>query len=183
MKTHNLAFIDVETTGLDPRRHEIIDLGVVLARQVPQKGKGPALLAIGEYEYKVIPERLADADPESLKINGYTPEKWAGAKPLKEVMEDFAKRTQGASFVAHNMVFDIEFVQQAFYAAGVKNLMHYHRIDTISMAFAKLYHDPKVEKFSLRFLCEYFGIKNENAHTALSDARATFELYQKLLEF
>jgi DNA polymerase III epsilon subunit family exonuclease len=181
MKTHNLAFIDVETTGLDPDVHEIIDLGVVLARQVPQEGKGPALEVLDEFEYKIIPERIFNADPESLKINGYAPEKWAGAKPLKEVMEDFAKRTQGASFVAHNMAFDLEFIKRAFERAGVKNLMHYHKIDTISLAFAKLYHDPKVEKFSLRFLCEYYGIKNENAHTALSDARATFELYKKLV--
>jgi DNA polymerase III epsilon subunit-like protein len=30
-------------------------------------------------------------------------------------------------------------------------------------------------------MCKYFDIKNENAHTALSDARATFELYKKLM--
>jgi DNA polymerase III epsilon subunit family exonuclease len=181
MKTHNLAFIDVETTGLNPDLHEIIELGVVLVRQIPQEGKGPALEVISEYEYKIIPERLFNADPESLKINGYTPEKWTDAKPLKEVMEDFSVRTKSASFVAHNVAFDLEFIKRAFEHAGVKSQMHYHRIDTISLAFAKLYHDPKVEKFSLRFLCEYFGIKNENAHTALSDARATFELYQKLV--
>jgi len=181
MKTHNLAFIDVETTGLNPDLHEIIDLGVVLVRQVPQEGKGPALEVVGELEYKIIPERLFNADPESLKINGYTPEKWASALPLKEVMEDFAVQTKSASFVAHNVAFDLEFIKRAFERSGVKSEMHYHRIDTISMAFAKLYHNPKVEKFSLRFLCEYFGIKNENAHTALSDARATFELYKKLV--
>jgi DNA polymerase III epsilon subunit family exonuclease len=183
MKIHNLAFIDVETTGLNPDVHEIIELGVVLARQIPQEGKGPALEVVEEFEYKIIPERLFNADPESLKINGYTSEKWTDAKPLKEVMEDFAKRTQGASFVAHNVSFDLEFIKRAFERAGVKNLMHYHKIDTISLAFAKLYHDPKAEKFSLRFLCEYLGIKNESAHTAISDARATFELYQKLINF
>lgn len=181
MKAHNLAFIDVETTGLNPDLHEIIDLGLVLVGQVAQEGKGPALEVLGEYEYKIIPERIFNADPESLKINGYAPEKWTDAKPLKEVMEDFAVRTKSASFVAHNIVMDVAFINRAFERAGVKNEMHYHKIDTISLAFAKLYHDPKVEKFSLRFLCEYFSIKNENAHTALSDARATFELYKKLV--
>lgn len=181
MKTHNLAFIDVETTGLNSDVHEIIELGVVLVRQIPEEGKGPALEVLGEYEYKIIPEKIFNADPESLKINGYAPEKWADAKPLREVMEDFAVRTKSSSFVAHNVAFDLEFVKRAFERAGVKNLMHYHKIDTISLAFAKLYHDPKVEKFSLRFLCEYFSIKNENAHTAISDARATFELYKKLV--
>ena len=60
--------------------------------------------------------------------------------------------------------------------------MHYHKLDTISIAWAKFHKDTDVIHFSLRELCERFGIKNEKAHTALSDARATFELYKKLME-
>lgn len=182
MKTHNLAFIDTETTGLDPDKHEILELACVLVRQVPQQGKGPKLEFIEEFEYKIIPERLQDADPGALRVNGYTKEAWKDAIPLKEAMEKFAQRTRGAAFVAHNVVFDIGFVEKAFERAGVRNLMHYQKIDTISFAYSKLFHDPRVEKFSLKFLCEYFNIKNENAHTALSDARATFELFKKLTE-
>jgi DNA polymerase-3 subunit alpha (Gram-positive type) len=80
------------------------------------------------------------------------------------------------------VIFDYGFVEAAFKKSGVRNLMHYHKLDTISIAFAKLYDVPEVEKFSLRFLCEYFKIENKNAHTALSDARATFEVYKKLFE-
>ena len=32
MRKHNLAFIDVETTGLNAMKHEIIELGCVLAK-------------------------------------------------------------------------------------------------------------------------------------------------------
>ena len=59
--------------------------------------------------------------------------------------------------------------------------MHYHKLDTISIAWAKFHNDKDFEHFSLREMCERFGIKNEHAHTALSDARATFELYKKLM--
>lgn len=181
MKTHNLAFIDVETTGLDADKHELIEVGCVLARQVSQEGKGPSIEVLDEFEYKIIPEHLETADPESLAINGYTAEKWANAIPLAEAMGKFSERVRGASFVAHNAFFDYEFIDHAFKKTGTRNFMHYHRLDTISIAFAKLYDVPEVEKFSLRFLCEYFGITNKNAHTALSDARATFEVYKKLL--
>ncbi|MFA5830379.1 MAG: 3'-5' exonuclease [Candidatus Paceibacterota bacterium] len=181
MKTHNLAFIDVETTGLDSEKHELIEIGCVLAMQTAQEGKGPKIEFMEEFEYKILPEHLETADPESLMINGYTPERWADAISLKEAMEKFAEKVRGASFVAHNVSFDLAFVEGAFKKSGVKNTMHYYKLDTISLAFAKLYDKPEVQKFSLRFLCEYFGITNKNAHTALSDARATFEVYKKLL--
>ena len=49
------------------------------------------------------------------------------------------------------------------------------------LAFAKLYDDPGAQKFSLRALCDYFGVKNEHAHSAMSDIKATFEVYKKLM--
>ncbi|MCI0542704.1 3'-5' exonuclease [bacterium] len=182
MKKHNLAFVDVETTGLDPMRHEIIDLGVVLARQVPQSGRGPKLELVEEHEWKIKPQHLDIADPEALQVNGYSAEKWLFAADLPRVMEAFGKITKSASLVAHNVTFDQGFIDQAFKKAGVKNEMHYHKIDTLSIAFGKLYHNPKAEKFSLKALCEHFGIANPNSHTALSDAKAMFELYKKLIE-
>ena len=59
--------------------------------------------------------------------------------------------------------------------------MHHRKLDTISIAFAKLYDIDGVEKVSLKFLCEHFGVENKKAHTALSDARATFEIFVKLM--
>jgi DNA polymerase III epsilon subunit-like protein len=50
------------------------------------------------------------------------------------------------------------------------------------MAYAKLYHSEKLTKFNLASLAEYFGLKNERAHTALADTRVTYEVYKKLLE-
>ena len=181
MKTHNLAFIDVETTGLDPDKHELIEIGCVLARQISQEGKGSRLEFIEEFEYKIFPEHLEDADPESLMINGFTAERWGNAILLEDAMKRFSEKVRGASFVAHNVSFDLAFIEKALKKSGVKNTMHHHKIDTISLAFAILYHNPEVQKFSLRSLCEFFGIQNENAHTALSDARATFEVYKRLL--
>jgi oligoribonuclease (3'-5' exoribonuclease) len=40
MKKHNLAFVDVETTGTDPFKHEIIEIAGIIARQVPQPDRG-----------------------------------------------------------------------------------------------------------------------------------------------
>ncbi|MEK7558576.1 MAG: 3'-5' exonuclease [Patescibacteria group bacterium] len=181
MRTENLAFIDTETTGLDLAQHEIIEIGCVLARQIEREGKGAQVEVIEEFEYKIKPEHIETADPEALRINGYNPANWVFAVDRTKALEDLAKKVDGAIMVGHNVAFDHAFLEKAFEDAGIKNTMHYHKLDTISIAYGRLFDNPSVEKFSLRSLCEHFGIENKNAHTALSDARATFELYKKLL--
>jgi DNA polymerase III epsilon subunit-like protein len=96
-------------------------------------------------------------------------------------MEEFAKKTQSCSFVSHNLVFDYAFVQKAFEETGVDNLMHYAKLDTISIAFARLYDAPLADKFSLRALCNLLKVENAKAHTALADTRALVSVYKKLM--
>ncbi len=173
MKKHNLAFIDIETTGLNVLKHEIIEIGCVLT--------SPGLDVIEEFEIKIKPQRIEDADKTSLKINGYDPHNWQEAQSLKEAMKFFSKKVKDFIMVGHNVAFDVGFLENAFAQTKTLNTMHYHRLDTVSIAWAKLHREPDLEHFSLRELGVRFGIKNENAHTALSDARATFELYKKLM--
>lgn len=174
MRKHNFAFIDTETTGLNLSRHEIIEIGCVLTT--------PDLEVIEEFELKVKPQRIEDADPVSLKVNHYNPEKWAGALPLSEAMKIFSEKVKDAIMVGHNVAFDAGFLESAFHKVGMENTLHYHRLDTVSVAWAKLHREPDLEHFSLRELCLRFGIKHEDVHRALPDARATYALYKKLME-
>ncbi len=181
MKLHNLAFIDTETTGTDPNLHEIIELAVIIARQVPREGKGPKLEIIEECEWKIKMQRPDRAEEQALRVNGYNEVDWMFAIDRKKAMEEFAKKTQSCSFVSHNLVFDYNFIAKAFEETGVENRMHYAKIDTISLAFARLYDAPQADKFSLRFLCELLKVENTKAHTALADTRALVEIYRKLM--
>lgn len=182
MKNHNLAFTDIETTGLDAHKHEIIELGCIVVRQTPRITGESGVEIVEEFEFKIKPEHLDTADPEALKINGYNKHDWGSAIPLKEALEIFVEKTEGAALVAHNVIFDWVFLEEAFRKTGIKNRMHYHKLDTLSIAFARLYDDPKAQKFSLRALASYFGVRNEKAHSALSDTRTMFEIYKKLLK-
>jgi DNA polymerase III epsilon subunit-like protein len=181
MKTHNLAFIDTETTGTDPEKHEIIELACIIARQVPREGKGPKLEIIEECEWKIKPKHIERAEEAALRVNGYNEVDWMFAVDREKAMEEFAKKTQSANFVSHNLVFDYAFVQKAFEETGVENRMHYGKLDTISMAVARLYDAPAADKFSLRYLCELLKVENSKAHTALADTKALVEVYKKLM--
>mgnify|MGYP003407936064 FL=1 len=179
MKKHNLAFVDTETTGLDFDKHEIISIGCVIASQDWSSGK-LKLTQLDEFEIKIKPTHIETADPQALRVNGYNETDWIYAYSLAEAMTEFSKKTKDCIFISHNLSFDAAFMDKAFKQTGVPNSMHYPRIDTISLAFAKL-HNTEDLRYSLHSLCEHFGIKNSNAHTALADTRALFEIYQKLM--
>lgn len=173
MRNHNLAFVDIETTGLDVLEHEIIEIGCVLTT--------PDLEVIEEFELKIKPEHIENANPVSLKVNHYKEEDWVDALAKEEAMQIFAEKVKGCIMVGQNIAFDSGFIEHSLSKLDIANTMHYHRLDTISIAWAKLHNDKDLEHFSLREMCLRFGIKNDKAHTGLSDARATYELYKKLM--
>lgn len=98
MSTPTLAFVDVETTGLDPYQHEIWEVAVVLVH--PEMPDDARLRAIGltpenwsreargtvqsdgsvmtEYVWH-LPVDLGRADPVALRIGRFY-ERWEGAK-------------------------------------------------------------------------------------------------------
>jgi DNA polymerase III subunit epsilon len=181
MEKQNLAFVDTETTGLDPERHEIIQIGCVVVSQHTNANGTQDFTIIDEFELKVKPEHIETAEKVALRVNGYRPEDWVFAYSLKEAMQIYTKKTEGAIMVGHNLPFDYNFLSKAFSTTGVENKMHFHKLDTISIAFAKSKKREDIDKFSLYHLCQIFKIENSRAHTALADAKATFELYKKLL--
>lgn len=173
MRKHNFAFIDIETTGLNMLKHEIIEIGCVLTT--------PELEVIEEFELKIKPEHIETADSVALKVNHYDPDNWRSALDLKEAMEILSHKVKDCIMVGHNVAFDAGFLEYNFNKLQIQNTMHYHKLDTISLSWAKFHNDPSIEHLSLRELCIHFDIKNERAHSALPDARATFELYKKLM--
>lgn len=182
MKKHNLAFIDLETTGLDPHVHEIIEIGGIVAKQVPKPNRrGATLEIVDEFEFKIKPERIELAEPEALRINGYNESEWLFAPDLAQVLKIISPKIADSVMIAQNITFDWSFLEQAFKKKGIKNPMHFIKLDLISISFAKLYENDAAQKFSLQAMAEYFGIKNEKAHTALADIRTAVEIYKKLL--
>lgn len=173
MRKHNFAFIDIETTGLNFIENEIIEIGCVITDD--------KLKIKEEFEIKIKPEHIETADKIALKINHYNEEDWESASNLKEALKIFSKKVKDCIMVGQNVAFDSGFLEYNFQKNNIKNSMHYHRLDTISVAWAKFHNNPNIDHFSLREMCKYFDIRNERPHSALSDAKATFELYKKLM--
>ena len=173
MRKHNLAFIDIESTGLNVMKHEIIEIGCVITT--------PKLKIIEKFELKIRPEHIEDADPVALKIIHYDSLNLVSAYTLENAIKILSKKVKDCIMIGQNVSFDSGFLEHAFAKTKLKNSMHYHKLDTISIAWAKLHREPDLDHFSLRELCERFDIKNERAHSALPDVRATYLLYKKMM--
>lgn len=169
-----IACTDVETTGLDPLQHEIIEIGVVLMEQ-------PSLRTIAELDLKVRPEHIETATPKALEVNGYRPEDWTDAVSQEEASRRFAALVPGAMLLAHNMAFERGFLLELFRKTGVVDPMDYHRLDTFSIAWGKLY-GTSLQRFNLDAIAAHLGVDEEPMpHRAINGARTAAEAYRRLM--
>lgn len=188
-----VCWLDLETTGLDPETHEIIEIGAYCNGRV--------------FETKVIPTRLETAEQEALEVNGFTDvEDWKarGAKPLEQALLDFTSWVryvataeagdrynpyQGYKAIVHGPVvgghnaagFDVPFLKARYKELGVLDNwpFHYHVIGTEVLAYEHL-KPLGLRSMSLGSVCCALGISNEGAHTAMADAYRSKQVWDKL---
>ena len=195
MQPHSprIVFFDLETGGLDPRRHPIIQIGAVAV--------DADLAAIESFEVKVEFSRKK-ANRNSLRKNHYQPGVWArqAATPraAAERFAEFLRRhatvpmmaSDGAMYhvaqlAAHNAAFDGPFLQVWFARLKIYLPTGRHVLCTMQRA---MWHsrerpdEPRPRNFKLATLCEHFGVPLHAAaaHEALADAEATAALYRRL---
>jgi len=176
MKPKKIAFTDLEMTGLDPLKHEIIEFGLVVADE-------ELLEILARYDQKVKPEHIETAQKEALGVAGYKEEDWKDAILLKDALAKYSELAEGALFAAWNTPFDWTFLSEAYRKTEMKNPFDYHTLDVFSIAHEKLRADTSVETFRLSRLCEHFGIPREPMpHRAINGAERAHALYKKLRE-
>jgi len=160
------AILDTETTGLDPLKHEIIEIAV----------KSPH----GTFHSLVKPQRLDQAEAKALELNGYAanPERWANAPTMDEVLPKVMAHLEGCIMVGHNVSFDKGFLNAAHQQMYGKGLPFYHAFDTVTLVME---HLPDLGRYNLDVTCMVLGISNEGAHTALADVLRCEAVLNKLL--
>lgn len=182
-------FVDTETGGLDCNRHSI--LSVAFVKWVDGKIED-------EKDFGLICEDAIVCDQKALEINKIDLKdvREYGLRPdtIVSLITDFVFEKKIESFdleyfsrtgmlAGHNVQFDVGFLKRLFRLSNRNYPFDYHTVDTM-VAAGILMDSGKIPQMSykLKSLCDYFGVKRENEHTALGDARAAAELYTKILE-
>ena len=153
---------DLETTGLDAKSDEIIEIGVACFRD-------GAL--VDQYQSLVKPS--VPIPPEITQLTGIDQDDVEDAPAIQDLLADISPYFDATPLVAHNAQFDVSFLGKHLPLDA--NLA----IDTYELAAIVL---PSAPRYNLASLTAGLGIKLERAHRAFDDALATGYLYWQLWE-
>lgn len=156
------AVVDIETTGNNLDSDEIIQVGMAIVQNKK---------IIETYDTFIACNNEIPAFIQSLtKIDAFD---LVDAPNFSHVASHIIKLLDGCVFVAHNVQFDLRFLQKYFSEAGHKFQPRYI-IDTVDW-FKIVY--PSLERYQLKSIADDLGIELSSAHRAIDDAVATAEVF------
>jgi len=190
---HLLAAVDIETTGKNPVRHEIIQIGIQ-----PLDSNCEPLSDVSPFYNVIKPEHPKRADPKASQVhkldidylNLHAPDKWMVADWLDEWFTNLElPHKKSLAPVAQSWQFEACFLKAWLGVESFEQFFHWDVRDVMRAARTlsdRAYLSGKSNPFprlGLEALCTKFGVINENPHDALADARAEAAVYKKLMEF
>ena len=126
--------LDIETTGLDPNKDFIIEIGAVLFSDHRIEAEWSTLINPG----RPIP-------PFITQLTGITNQMVLQAPPIQDVLNELQDYAADSPIIGHNISFDLAFLHKH------KILEHNDRIDTYELAAVLL---PNAGRYNLGALTQ-----------------------------
>jgi DNA polymerase-3 subunit epsilon len=171
-----LAFIDLETTGLDASKCGTVSFSIVRTTNNPEE-------IVDRCDLFILPHAAAVLEPGALRINGYDPAKWAerGAISEADAIMRITPLVAGCLWVGHNPSFDKNFTDAMYRRCGAifPKLGWSFLVDTVSLSWP-LVIDGGLDNGKLGTIASHLGIVNEAAHTAAADVEVTRQIYAEM---
>lgn len=159
------AWFDLETTGLDVEKDRIVELAIVVSTETE---------VIDKKQWYINPNGRA-IDPEASAVNGITEELVRDAPKFKDIAKEVYDIFMSADVIAGQNIlgFDLKILYLEFMRAGIQFDLN-----------AKQYYDNIVVERNIAprnlgaMYKRYTGKELENAHQALVDTEACFEVFK-----
>ncbi len=154
-----VAYLDLETTGLDPKRNRIIEIGIVMSKD----GN------ITKHHWFVDPGE--ELPPEIIRFTGITPADISNAPHFSTLADELSELLDGALVVAHNARFDVGFLTESFGREGFS--FRPKQLCTVALSRALI---PNLTRANLDAVLLALQIPSHDRHRALPDAEAVFDV-------
>lgn len=162
-----IVFFDLEATGLDVGVDKIVEIGLL---KVLPNGEEQELVQRINPE-RNIPQRVID-------VHGITNEDVKDMPTFKEFVPRLLEFIGNADLAGYNSDrFDIPLLVEEIFRAGFEIEMKNRRTIDVQNIFYKM--EPRTLKAAYRFYC---GQELVNAHSAIADIRATYEVLKGQLD-
>ena len=156
---------DLETTGVDPAKDEIIEIGALKIEN-------------GEFSefWTTLVKPSRPIPPDATKVNRITNDMVAHCYNISQIISDFYLFCKDCTIVGYNSnAFDNLFLQKA----GNNSKISFDNpvLDVFLMAKQKL---KGLKNYKLGTVAKYLDVNLIDAHRALNDVIATAEVFLKL---
>ena len=184
-----IFLFDLETTGLDKKRHAIHQIsGKVIIDDVVKES----------FDFKVRPWEGCEFEPKALEVGGVTQEQLMQYPPMMDVYKELIalldkyvdKYNKADKFfmMGYNIAgFDCDFLREFFIMCGNKFFGSYFwsvPLDVMVLAQAKLIKErPTMPDFKQGTVAKQLGvvIEEDKLHDASYDTWACYEIYKRLV--
>ena len=158
---------DLETTGLNPDKDQITEIAA-------------CRFVNGEFteEYTTLINPGIPIPKNITALTGISNKMVEESPSINDVLPEFLEFVGSTPLVAQNINFDYSFITKNL-STERSPLLDNPLYDTLSLARGFIYFH---NSFNLGSLCDYYGIKIENAHRAGTDALCTGKLFAYLIQ-
>ena len=161
------ALVDVETTGLSPQHHRVIEIAVIRVQRAGDTWQASPWHSLVDPGVP-IPAVIS-------RLTGITAARCAGAPAFPALAAELLRQLDGTVFVAHQARFDYGFVRAELARAG-----HAFSARTLCTVRLSRLLEPQAEDHTLDGLLARHRLTAPERHRALGDARALWDLVQAL---
>ena len=165
MRDGDYTVIDIETSGLNPNKDCLVELGAIRMRG----GGRTEELSLLIRQERPLPD-------EVKQLTGITDEMLKNGVPLMQGLQTFFEFLGSDRLIGHNLSFDFSFLRAACRQCGMR-LPQDRWEDTLQLARRRIQGIPN---YKLNTLADYFSLPYEQLHRALADCKLTQMIYTKL---
>jgi len=167
-----VVVFDTETTGLNPKRDEILSIGAVIVK----KNK-----ILTSKTFEVFLKADKEIGAKSIEIHHIRPCDLENAKPVEEGIKEFLHFIGSRDLVGYYLEFDVSMINK-YIKPMLGITLPNKQIEVSELYFDKMMPLIPQGNIDLRFdtILQKCGVPDMGAHNAVNDAIMTAMIYLKL---